>query len=428
MRPLKFVWKSEFPNGLLDDKPISLGLILMFKRLFNRQSDPLHIASVEDPESFAGIVRLKLKLDRPSALSILSSEAEAPETHLGAFGAEEVVVNIHTHLLPAGKNSITIRQMCEDGQVFSKKLDLEVAHRGALHGQVARAMRDHGTPTFFAGHCDSRLYPYDAHSAWFDRPDALDHIAHLLEEGRVDQTEADNLRQFVEQGFLILEDLIDAELVGQVNAEIDAAIASGYQGYEYGSSQRIEHLHLHYSAIRKLWLDERHRRYVDLIFAARARPCQTLTYVFGSQQGMHQDTIHLTPFPAGYMCGTWIALQDIQPDSGELLVYPGSHRQKRARMADHDMPKITNGEWTDFVEVVGAEWARMAKKYEPVVYRPRQGTVLIWHENLLHAGSERKDLTVPRRSIVIHSFADGAVGYYDSTGLNASAASMAVCQ
>jgi ectoine hydroxylase-related dioxygenase (phytanoyl-CoA dioxygenase family) len=52
-----------------------------------------------------------------------------------------------------------------------------------------------------------------------------------------------------------------------------------------------------------------------------------LTYVFGSQQEAHQDTIHLTPFPAGYMCGTWIALQDVVPDSGELIVYPGNHRE-----------------------------------------------------------------------------------------------------
>jgi hypothetical protein len=33
----------------------------------------------------------------------------------------------------------------------------------------------------------------------------------------------------------------------------------------------------------------------------------------------------------------------------------------------------------------------------------------------------RKDQSLERRSIVIHSFADGAIAYYDSTGLHGSA-------
>jgi len=63
----------------------------------------------------------------------------------------------------------------------------------------------------------------------------------------------------------------------------------------------------------------------------------------------------------------------------------------------------------------------MTQRYEPFVYRPKKGTVLIWHENLLHAGSARIDQTLQRRSIVIHCFADGVVAYYDSTGLVGSA-------
>jgi hypothetical protein len=67
------------------------------------------------------------------------------------------------------------------------------------------------------------------------------------------------------------------------------------------------------------------------------------------------------------------------------------------------------------------QWAEILERYETLVYRPKKGTVLVWHENLLHAGSVRKDSSLERRSIVIHSFADGAVAYYDSTGLCGSA-------
>jgi len=43
--------------------------------------------------------------------------------------------------------------------------------------------------------------------------------------------------------------------------------------------------------------------------------------------------------------------------------------------------------------------------------------VLVWHENLLHGGSVRRDTSLSRRSIVSHYFADGAIAFYDSTGL-----------
>lgn len=33
---------------------------------------------------------------------------------------------------------------------------------------------------------------------------------------------------------------------------------------------------------------------------------------------------------------------------------------------------------------------------------------MIWHENLLHAGSIRLDQGLERHSVAIHSFADGA--------------------
>jgi len=214
--------------------------------------------------------------------------------------------------------------------------------------------------------------------------------------------------------------LIDEPLVDAVNAEIDDAVSKKYQNYQPGSSQRIEHLHMHYPHVRQLWLDVRHRRYADLIFGGRARPCQTLTYVYGSQQDAHQDTVHLTPFPAGYMCGTWIALQDVQPDSGELVVFPGSHRERRIYMGDVRCAKV-NGDWSEFIDKVCSVWMDISKKYEPFVYRPKKGTVLIWHENLLHAGSVRIDASLERRSIVIHSFADGALAFYDSTGLAGTA-------
>ncbi|GJH26024.1 phytanoyl-CoA dioxygenase family protein [Caballeronia novacaledonica] len=401
------------------------------KRMFGSRSqsnDRRSIASVAmgDATKFGGIVEAEVIISSEAlANSVLSVSApSAPEATLRIDAiqpGQTVRVRTHFHILPNGEQQINFELEEPDGAVSTECVTITVDHVPGLAEETAHLLKEANAPLFFTGPCDSKFYPYDQHTAWFDRPDADSHIDGMLARSEITSEEAKRLRQFVEQGFMIVEGLIDDELVDAVNAEIDDAVATGYQGYTYGTSQRIEHLHYQYPSIRKLWLDARHRRYADLIFGASARPCQTLTYVFGSQQDAHSDLVHLTPFPAGYMCGTWIALQDVVPDSGELVVYPGSHRERRVYLAEANCKKVANGDWSEFGRTVCASWAEMLPKYEPVVYRPEKGTVLIWHENLLHAGSGRNDKALERRSIVIHSFADGAVAYYDSTGLHGSA-------
>jgi hypothetical protein len=54
--------------------------------------------------------------------------------------------------------------------------------------------------------------------------------------------------------------------------------------------------------------------------------------------------------------------------------------------------------------------------YERLVYRPKAGQILVWHENLIHGGSPRVQSDRTRLSVVSHYFAKGSVGYYDSRG------------
>lgn len=330
-----------------------------------------------------------------------------------------VSVGVQTHLLPDGANRLVVTLEADGAPVQSGSIDIVVSNPGPVAAQVRESLARRGANLGFGGACDASLYPYGdpQTTAWFDRPDALDEIARRERAGALNAVDAALLRHFVEHGYVVLENLIDEALIDAVNRDIDAAVRGGYQGYVYGTSQRIEHLHLQAPHVRRLWLDERYLRVVDLIFGVRARPCQTLAFVFGSQQDPHQDTIHLTPFPAGYMCGTWIALQDVVPDSGELVVYPGSHREPRLRLREAGCGKVRGGDWSEFGAKVVPQWTQMSARYAPLVYRPRKGTVLIWHENLLHGGSLRRDPSLERRALVVHSFAEGAVVYYDSTGL-----------
>jgi hypothetical protein len=386
----------------------------------------MKITARSDTAATAGILTFGLTgltLIEPGAVLTVEIDGRADlSTKLTAVADRPTEFHVHTHLLEDGPHTLTVRAKRRFISSEQASIEFNVENRSPLAKQVSRLLAKNGTSAIFSGPCDSSLYPYDDENAaaWFDRPDAQAHIDRLLAAGDVTQTEADALRRFVTDGFMVLEGLLDDELVDAVNLEIDDAIERRYQNYEYGTSQRIEHLHLHYPNMRKLWLDRRHLRFADLVYSGRARPCQTLTYVFGSQQDAHQDTVHLTPFPAGYMCGTWIALQDISENSGELIVYPGSHREPRIYLRGPGCEKVQS-DWSDFGGKVVPRFVEMAGRYAPFIYRPKKGTVLIWHENLLHAGSVRLDKSLPRRSVVIHTFADGAIGYYDSTGMAGSA-------
>ncbi len=328
---------------------------------------------------------------------------------------------LHGHLLGDGVHEIRIELLDSDGDLLAGDVATVFAqNRGALAQRVTEALQRQCAPLVI-DQCGSELYDYeDRHAApWFDRgPEAAAaYIAALASGGAIDAAEAAALGQFVEQGFLIVEDLLGADELEALNLAIDDAVASRREGYEWGSSQRLHNLHQAYPAVRALWLHPKVMRLLDLIFDAPARPCQSLTYVFGSQQDHHQDTIHLTPFPAGYMCGVWTALEDVHPSSGELVVYPGTHRLPRIYRQTVDLPPVVDGDWTGFGDKVVARWKQMLDDaaVTPQVYRPKAGTVLIWHENLMHAGSVREDLTKSRKSIVCHYFAEGVVGYYDSS-------------
>lgn len=368
---------------------------------------------------------LRATLDRPAkglraAWLHVGGKAHAVDLSALPPGDARVPVNIHTHLLPEGPVQLALEVQGDDGKAVTRKERFVVANPGPLAGRVRDSLRRRGVPVAYAGPCDSGRYDYadDGLRPWFDREDADAHIGALQAAGRATSEEAGLLRDFVRDGFLVLPDGIEAPLVERALADMQDAVDTGYQGYRWGESTRLEHLHEKYPAMRELWLHPRVHHLLSLIFDEPSQPCQSLGYVFGSQQDAHQDTIHLTPFPAGYMCGVWIALEDVQPGSGELMVYPGSHRLPRVYLQGSGCEKVTGTDWSGFGNTVVKRWGELLAEsgLSPLPYIARKGSVLVWHENLMHGGSVRRNPEQSRRSLVCHNFARGSLVYYDSTG------------
>ncbi len=329
-------------------------------------------------------------------------------------------IGIHTHLLPNKEHLFKVFLIDEFGRcTFEKSLRMNVLNEGELAQIVTDSLKNFGTKLFISDHCDSSYYDYKEESIrpWFDQVDALEQIQRWVASGKISQPESEQLKNLVSKGFCVFENLIDTNTIDLVRKEIETYTEQGYQDYEMGSSQRITHLHKLSTPVRELLFDRRYLSILDLIFGYKAEPCQSLTYLYGSEQAAHQDTIHLTPFPAGYMCGIWIALEDVREGSGELEIYPGSHRLPRTYMQGANCKKVKD-DCTEFADIIITDWGKklLDGNFKKLIYRPKKGTVLIWHENLMHAGSPRLNPTLSRKSIVFHCFAQGSICFYDSTG------------
>lgn len=148
------------------------------------------------------------------------------------------------------------------------------------------------------------------------------------------------------------------------------------------------------------------------LYGRPAFPFQTLNFPVGTQQAAHTDSVHFSSLPERFMCGVWLAMEDVTTDSGPLFYYPGSHR----------WPIITNavigrrGFGVDLMSAqdpYGPAWRALcdATGAQAETFLARKGQALIWCANLLHGGSLQVDKTRTRWSQVTHYYFDNCVYY-----------------
>jgi hypothetical protein len=387
----------------------------------------IHVANRHNQTLAYGLITIRAPLpeDKPIPLhcdvdvaSVRTRIAASKCLHTDTGGGLSLLIHLNTHLLPNGPTSACVTIEWDDGRRATyPTTSFTIDNTTKLAQSVSSDLKAHGTPAVFGGMIDSSLFPYHQGEtkAWFD---TIEPASVPLSFNAAPSLEWAH-RHLERWGFCILPEKLPAELISAFREELDTAISSGRLKYESGSSQRIHDAHKLPSG-RSIWLHPPVLRFLEEHFRDPPCACQTLTYVHGSEQGGHQDTIHLTPYPAGYMCGVWIALEDVAPDSGELFVYPGSHKTPRLRAGELGLAKVST-DYSSYVTFDRAIQKLVAEGgYERAEYRPTAGQILVWHENLIHGGSYRRDRTKTRLSIVSHYFAKGAVAYYDSRGEAAS--------
>jgi ectoine hydroxylase-related dioxygenase (phytanoyl-CoA dioxygenase family) len=254
---------------------------------------------------------------------------------------------------------------------------------------------------------------------WLDQPDAHDRIDERVAAGTLTADDAERLHHFTTYGFAKVSVPVDDAFIAAFEADLDAvwrarpadlAVSptgndrTSFRDVEEGRvpGYRIPDFHSHSDAARSLYLHPEIMRVVGQIFDAEPVAFQSLYFEYGSQQGLHRDPMFVAAHPPSHLAASWVALEDITPDSGPLLYAPGSHRMPwfefepdRIDMGDKALTKQV--EWRKFRDQVCEEMGLEAKPFTC-----QRGDVFLWHAGLLHGGAPVQNPNATRKSFVTH--------------------------
>ncbi len=286
-------------------------------------------------------------------------------------------------------------------------------------------------PSFRAEH-----FPYSGPYPWLDQPNASARIEEKLTRGAITDEEAAQCRAWAANGYIILNRLIEDEVLDQVWSAYERAIAAGRitlpaEPAAEGDPHPGRFLNPH----RKLGMLCRILKHpgllhwINVLMEREPKPLQTIFSHKGSQQGLHSDSIHMTTYPLGYLTAAWIAFEDIHPDSGPLVFHPGSHRLPYVFSKDVDLTEAEFKErgYAPYHEKYEPAIRRSVAESEPHTFHARKGDVLIWHANLIHGGSERRNLQLSRKALVTHFFVKGSFVYHDLSATHSKQQYLGTC-
>lgn len=170
--------------------------------------------------------------------------------------------------------------------------------------------------------------------------------------------------------------------------------------------------YLHYPEIKCISLYRPITKMGELLVGHQMGLHLNLTGYVSTERDWHADDYLNPDFVKSKYMAVWIALEDIDPDSGVFQYIPGSHRwppirrhlvekimksEQGIELNDPLWPTKTQGWVADACE---HEIRRRGAKY--INYVPKKGDVLFWHGRLIHRGSAPRRPGLKRRALIAH--------------------------
>jgi hypothetical protein len=248
---------------------------------------------------------------------------------------------------------------------------------------------------------------YSANLPWIESP----FFADELQKANLDAESERMIRQYAEQGFLIFDPQID-------EAVIDAAREQAMPLYAQSPTPtRLQDGWRTVAPIQQIAAAPRVLELLRLMYRREPIPFQTLNFSVGTQQKTHSDSIHFNSIPQRFMCGVWVALEDVRDDNGPLHYYPASHKLPFYDLIDMGLKgtiaksvEETYGKiykhYEDFIQAMIA-----AQGLQKAVLNMKKGQAILWAANLLHGGEPIKTADSTRHSQVTHYYFDDCIYY-----------------
>ncbi len=270
---------------------------------------------------------------------------------------------------------------------------------------------------------------------WTDQANALDLVRGKLELGRINERQAELLSRFVTDGYVVIEQAVPDEILDKADQALTAAYNGAMEQQQFnitGSGRKApwspealvkpaKALDIHWlsPAVRDLIFTPALMDLLHLVMERRALATQTLGFWRGSAQSAHQDSAYVNYSLPMQFLASWIALEDVQQNAGELFYYVGSQRmpeylylenfkgiEEATRMTGiSDLGKQIDDHVDKIPRV--AEMLGLPKQR----FLAKRGDILIWSSDLAHGGSPIST-ACSRKSLVTHYTTAEAVPSY----------------
>jgi hypothetical protein len=244
---------------------------------------------------------------------------------------------------------------------------------------------------------------------WIDSP----FFPTLLEHAQLDEATKRLVEKFADDGYVIVDSGFDRAGIDEIVRGLEGRYRAGDPEASFSNERRIQDAWRFNEGVRRLATMPSLLALLRVLYGREPIPFQTLNFRIGSEQRVHSDTLHFHCYPHRYMCGIWVALEDIDADNGPLRYYPKSHKlpiydlhdlgYAGSKLSDRTQ---TYARYEDFMEQLMA-----ASGLKPVEIRVKAGQALIWAANLAHGGTPILDAQRTRHSQVSHYYFERCIHY-----------------
>lgn len=220
------------------------------------------------------------------------------------------------------------------------------------------------------------------------------------------------VKHFADHGYVIFDPQIDDSVIDKIVEELDPS----FQKID-PDNQRIQDAWQFNENVRKVAISQTVYEKLRMLYQREPIAFQTLNFPVGTQQNTHSDMIHFNSIPQRFMCGVWIAFEDINDDNGPLHYYPGSHKLPFYDMLDIGVKASASREKKKAMMAYLENYEVFIQKIVEALDLKKQtlniqkGQALIWSANLLHGGEKIRKAGSSRHSQVTHYYFENCMYY-----------------